>query len=126
MKKPINLKKIQLILAATAIVLLLILVCRICIAGDAAIVNTRSAETYQQISSASYQEISDKSAPLGVVKRYRFTLDADMCRGSHLSFYTVHQYVDVFVGEERIYSLQPNPKTGIKTTGSNNVVGGLN
>jgi len=119
MKKPINLKKIQLILAATAIVLLLILVCRICIAGDAAIVNTRSAETYQQISSASYQEISDKSAPLGVVKRYRFTLDEDMCRGSHLSFYTVHQYVDVFVGEERIYSLHPNPKTGIKTTGSN-------
>lgn len=113
-----NLKKIVRILMALAMGLVLILFGRLCFGMDVRIMNTRGPETYQAVSSVSYKEISDKTTPQGVTKVYRFPVSEDMCRGTHLAFYTVHQYVDVFIGQEHVYSLAPKPHSGIKTTGS--------
>ena len=111
--------RIVLVMVLVTVGLLGILLSRSLLKGDAYIMNTRETGNYQIVSSASYRESASKEAPLGIVKSYRFLLNESMCPATHLAFYTIHQYVDVYVGEEHVYSLQPNPQIGIKTVGSN-------
>lgn len=119
MKERFKLQKILLMASMAAMGFFLFIMGRTLLAGDAHIMNTRKNEGYQVISSVSYKEFARDDAPLGVVKTYRFPLDSSLHRATHLAFYTIHQYVDVYLGEEHIYSIQPNPKSGIRTAGSN-------
>ena len=119
MKERFKLQKILPMVSMAAMGFFLFIMGRTLLAGDAHIMNTRKNEGYQVISSVSYKEFARDDAPLGVVKTYRFPLDSSLHRATHLAFYTIHQYVDVYLGEEHIYSIQPNPKSGIRTAGSN-------
>ena len=119
MNKNARANRIVLVMVLVTVGLLGILLSRSLLKGDAYIMNTRETGNYQIVSSASYRESASKEAPLGIVKSYRFLLNESMCPATHLAFYTIHQYVDVYVGEEHVYSLQPNPQIGIKTVGSN-------
>ena len=119
MKERFKLKKTLLTISLAATGLFMFIMGRTLLTGDAHIMNTRKNEGYQIVSSVSYKEYARDDAPLGVVKTYSFPLDSSMHRATHLAFYTIHQYVDVYLGEEHIYSIQPNAKSGPRTAGSN-------
>ena len=119
MKERFKLNRILLTLCLAAAGLLMFIMGRALLSGDAHIMNTRKNESYRIVSSVSYKEYANDDAPLGIVKTYSFPLDASMQRATHLAFYTIHQYVDVYIGTEHIYSIQPNAESGIKTVGSN-------
>lgn len=64
-------------------------------------------------------EKESENSPIGVFKEYSFEIDA-LSRDETLAFYTVHQYVRVFVDGECIYELQPSGKWNMcKTVGCN-------
>lgn len=67
----------------------------------------------------SCREIADADAPIGVIKEYRFTIDKGLERDTYLSFYTVHQYVEVYIDGQLVYSMKPSGKLFTGTIGSN-------
>lgn len=69
----------------------------------------RSGSSYQTIT-ASVTEIEDPSAPVGVRKQYRFTVDNANADNASLIFYTVHQQVEVQIDGKMVYSLTAGDK----------------
>lgn len=66
------------------------------------------------------REIEDKDTPIGVKKEYSWTMEQIENGDVYLSFYVVHQYIDVYFNDELMYSLKPSTDNKIgKTTGSN-------
>ncbi|MGN0316518.1 MAG: sensor histidine kinase [Lachnospira sp.] len=64
-------------------------------------------------------EKDNDSTPIGVIKEYSIDMDT-ITRDETLAFYTVHQYVKVFIDGECIYQLQPSGQWNMcKTVGSN-------
>lgn len=58
--------------------------------------------------------------PVGVALECRISVDEQCTRNSWLMFYTYHQYVDVYIGEECVYSIHPAPEYPfIDTVGCN-------
>ena len=88
--------------------------------GDAEIVQKRSDGGFRQIKNATCEEFSSPGTPLGVVTEYRFRLSETFTRDEHLAFYAVHQYAEVYIDEELVYSLKPSKNNPyVKTVGSN-------
>lgn len=59
-------------------------------------------------------------APAGVIKTYTFTLGDEIPYDTSLGFYTVHQYVTVWLDDRVVYSLTPSGQQRMtKTVGSN-------
>ena len=88
--------------------------------GDAEIVQKRSDGGFRQIKNATCEEFSRPGTPLGVVTEYRFRLSETFARDEHLAFYAVHQYAEVYIDEELVYSLKPSKNNPyVKTVGSN-------
>lgn len=81
---------------------------------------SRQEQDHVRISDYSCREVESKGTPIGVKKQYTFSVDEFLESDTCLAFYTVHQYVDVYMDGQLIYSLQPsaNQKIG-KTVGSN-------
>ncbi|MGN0345733.1 MAG: sensor histidine kinase [Lachnospiraceae bacterium] len=80
----------------------------------------REDDNISRIVDYHYRVIGSKEAPTGTISEYRFTVDEELQKDSHLGFYVVHQYVDVFLDGEKIYSLHPSDNDGTgKTVGSN-------
>lgn len=83
-------------------------------------VRTRSETGFTEVKNVTETEKVQRDAPAGIRKEYTFRLDADIDHDTSLAFYTVHQYVTVWLDGENIYSLQPSEGTRIsKTVGSN-------
>lgn len=62
----------------------------------------------------------DADTPLGTATDYQFLIPATLDRDAYLAFYTVHQYVQVYLDGANIYSLMPSSELSfMKTTGSN-------
>lgn len=58
--------------------------------------------------------------PVGVALECRISVDEQCTRNTWLMFYTYHQYVDVYIGEECVYSIHPAPEYPfINTVGCN-------
>lgn len=65
-------------------------------------------------------ETEDMEAPIGVRKIYSFYLDDISKKDTHLAFYTVHQYVRVWMDGNMIYCLEPSGEDALsRTVGSN-------
>lgn len=81
---------------------------------------SRQEQDHVRISDYSCREVESKGTPIGVKKQYTFSVDEFLESDTCLAFYTVHQYVDVYMDGQLIYSLQPsaNQKIG-KTVGCN-------
>lgn len=69
--------------------------------------------------SAQLREVADPDAPIGVVREFRLDLLGLTERDCCLAFYTVHQYVEVYIGGELVAQWKPLPDSFIKTVGSN-------
>lgn len=65
------------------------------------------------------REVEAAGTPIGVIQEYTFSLSQLPAPDAHLAFYTVHQYVTVFIGGQQVYSLKPSGAQRIQTIGSN-------
>lgn len=63
----------------------------------------------------------DPQAPAGINRVFRWTLESDF-RGDSISFYVIHHNIKLYLGEELVYSLQPDPANRIGRTTSSNWV----
>ncbi|MGN1085188.1 MAG: sensor histidine kinase [Lachnospiraceae bacterium] len=88
---------------------------------DKAKVSQKRDETdYISVEDYICQEVEDADAPIGIRKVYTFYTDATTAGDTHLAFYTVHQYVEVWLDGEKVFSLvPPKEKTISRTVGSN-------
>lgn len=81
---------------------------------------SRQEQDHVRISDYSCREVESKGTPIGVKKQYTFSVNEFLENDTCLAFYTVHQYVDVYMDGQLIYSLQPSANQKIsKTVGSN-------
>lgn len=65
-------------------------------------------------------ETADEASPTGMRKEYLLYFNANNDRDCHLIFYSLHHYVEVHLGDELLYSLQPTDQHKIgKTLGCN-------
>lgn len=120
LKRSIDLSKISILLMLVAGVALMVLLGLLCVTDNVEIKRSRNDSGFSRIDDYSCREIRDADAPIGVRKEYTFFLSDTLESDTHLAFYTVHQYVDVFLDGENIYSLQPSGENRIsKTVGSN-------
>ena len=106
------------VLTASAGVMLLILLLYLCGTVNFERQQSRTGDGFTMVNDYSSREISNENAPAGVMKEYIFTLktlEQDTC----LAFYTVHQYVELYIDGKLVYSMNPPEKTFIKTIGSN-------
>ena len=105
------------ILATVGVLALLIL---LGVTDNAAVIQTRKENGFTRVENYTCQEIADANAPIGVRKEYTFTLEDNIATDTTLAFYTVHQYVEVWLGEEKVFSRMPSADNHmIKTVGSN-------
>ena len=80
----------------------------------------RAERGYVRVGDAVYQEVEDADTPIGVKQEYVYTLDYALESDTHLAFYTVHQYVEVWLDGENIFCLKPSAEQKCaKTVGSN-------
>ena len=69
--------------------------------------NSRLNDTYTKIEDYEKNILEDSSTPVGIIQEYTFSLSAIPHSGACLAFYTVHQYVEVYLDNELVYSLKP-------------------
>ncbi len=122
MKNGLTIKKVSIYIPIIAAVGLFVLLIAVGIRDDVDVMQARAESGITYIKDLSETEIVDDAAPIGVKKEYTFTL-GEIPDGISLAFYAVHQYVDVFLDEENVYSLKPSGEHRItKTTGSSYVI----
>ncbi len=67
------------------------------------VTKTRSDTGFTSVQDVTEKEREQKNAPVGVRKEYTFRLNTDIDHDTSLAFYTVHQYVTVWLDGEEIY-----------------------
>lgn len=84
------------------------------------IYQARSTDSIQAVDGLSVEELQDASAPIGIRQAYRWTVADPGEDGTTLAFYLVHQYGEVYLDGELLYSLMPEASNTIgKSIGSN-------
>ena len=80
----------------------------------------RDEQEQAVVEQVSFLETEDASAPAGVRQTYSWTLPEHVEEDYCLAFYTVHQYAEVYIDGQLMYSLTPRPDNRIEqTVGSN-------
>lgn len=119
-KTTTRLSTISIICSAVAALVLVALLVFLCLIDNVEVQQSRTDSGYTRVSDYSCREVESADAPIGVLKEYTFTINAELNRDTYLAFYTVHQYVDVYLDGQNIYSLKPSKENQIsKTVGSN-------
>lgn len=113
-------RKLSVLMPVLAALMILVLLVLLGTRENVEITENRGNDRIIQVTEYTCEEVVDPDAPVGIRKRYCFTLDSMERKDASLAFYTVHQYVRVFLGEEEIYRTQPSEENWIcKTIGSN-------
>lgn len=119
-QKDIRLSKSAYWLSVAAGIAVAALLIILCITDDVKISQVRTSRGYVSVEDYVCREIEDSDAPIGVKKEYIFRLAETIHNDMYLSFYTVHQYVKVWLDGKNIFSLEPSGENRIsKTVGSN-------
>lgn len=117
--------RITAVLVIVTTVLLLSLLAYLLLVPNVEITQTRESCDLTPVENVSRREIYNPMAPLGVVTEYRFTLTDNLFTDPHLVFYTVHQYAEVYIDGQKVYSLNRSgalESFGIRTIGCNYVM----
>lgn len=69
---------------------------------------TRNENDFVRIENYTKEERTDADSPSGYTQEYRFTIEKSVTNDTYLAFYTVHQYIRVYLDEECVYALQPS------------------
>ena len=104
---------------ATAILVLICLTVYICVHFNAAIFSARHPGTYSVVEFDTFGTIKDNTAPSGIYNELAFTLPSIPKNGSNLVFFVKHESVEVYIGDELVYSITPDSTSFIHTTGAN-------
>lgn len=80
----------------------------------------RPAHDYATLDNVPMELLQDDTAPVGVRRQYRWTLDFDSSRENCLCFYTSHHYVDIYIGGELVYSLRSHEDNRIADSPADN------
>ncbi|MGN0507026.1 MAG: sensor histidine kinase [Lachnospiraceae bacterium] len=119
-KEGITLSKLSVLLSVVAGLALAVLLLLLCVTENAEVSRSRADSGFVRVEDYSCLEIPDADTPIGVRKEYTFFLGEELDSDTHLAFYTVHQYVEVYLDGQQIYSLKPSEEKRIsKTVGSN-------
>lgn len=117
-KKAIKVCSIALL--TIAVFALVILLATISQTEDVFITTTRTTSGFEKVEGVTETELMREDAPIGIQKEYTFTLGDIIPHDTSLAFYVVHQYVNVYLDGEEVYSLQPTGSHRFtKTVGSN-------
>ena len=117
---PAFLRRISLALAIAAAAVMAGLLAYLFLIPNIEVWQSRQDMGVTRVTDVSFRESAYTGTPLGIRQEYRFTLDETVGRDVHLAFYTVHQYADVYLDGELIYSLKPSGENRVgKTVGSN-------
>lgn len=112
-----QIKKYVIFLAVASLFLLFV---KIAVSDKVAVVQTRRNSEITTIEAEEVSELVQEDAPIGMKTVYTFTLEDVIPNDRTLAFYTVHQYVTVYLDGEKVYSLQPAGENRLtKTVGSN-------
>ena len=84
--------------------------------------NTRDNNTYSTIESYSVQDVEDATAPIGRRTVYSWTVTESDANENYLAFYLVHQFAEVWLDDELVYSLTAGENVHIGTSPSSNWV----
>lgn len=110
----------SIVLPALAVLMLAVLLVTVSQTEDISVTGTRSSSGFAAVENVTETELTQEDAPIGVQKEYIFTLGDTIAHDTSLAFYTVHQYVTVYLDGEEIYSLKPaGSHRFTKTVGSN-------
>ncbi len=113
-------KVCSIVLPALTVLVLAVLLVTISRTEDISVTGTRSSSGFAAVENVTETELTQEDAPIGVQKEYTFTLGDAILHDTSLAFYTVHQYVTVYLDGEEIYSLKPaGSHRFTKTVGSN-------
>ena len=115
-----TLKKVFIAVMSAACILFVFLLISLGGTENVEVQKEREDLKFERIQEYSYKEIRDENAPAGIIDEYTFILSEDFAHDQNLAFYTVHQYVDVYLDEEHVYSLKLSKENQYtKTVGSN-------
>lgn len=104
------------VLACMAVALLLTVACT----ENVQVFTARDEQEQAVVEQVSFLETEDASTPAGVRQTYSWTLPEHVEEDYCLAFYTVHQYAEVYIDGQLMYSLTPRPDNRIEqTVGSN-------
>ena len=79
---------------------------------------TRPDGSFRQIVNYTWSEKKDSSSPSGYTEEYRFILSDAVRHDTCLAFYTMHQYVQVYLDETNVYTSKSSDEFSvIKTSG---------
>lgn len=119
MKKDIY-RKIQISLFVAMGILIVITLLFLGFTPNVETKQNRAATDYEVIDDVIYEEILDESAPIGLVRQFRFTVDSEIEYDTTLIFKFSHQNAEVYLDGEQIYTLNTAPALSIiKTPGIN-------
>lgn len=110
---------ISIVVGALMAIFLIVL----CATDKVEVVQSRTDQEYEQVENITCREKEDTDAPIGIKKEYMFTIDESMKCDTNLAFYTVHQYVEVYLDGQCVYSMKSSGSKRLgKTVGSNWVI----
>ena len=89
---------------------------------DTYIQKTRNCGTIEVVDHVAVEEISDETAPIGKKQIYTFSIEHLGRSDNSLAFYLVHQFADVYLDGELVYSLGHDPDSKIGKSPSSNWV----
>lgn len=119
-KRDVSLSKAAFLLSVFAGILLLAFLIAIGTVDNTDIKQSRIEKGYVRVENYNCQEVEDTNTPIGVREEYTFTLDKTIANDTNLAFYTVHQYVEVWLDGENVFRLYPSQEQQLcKTVGSN-------
>lgn len=108
--------KIQIALFIAMGILVAILLLFLIFTPNTTITQSREMTDYTLIDNVVYEEIADESAPIGLVRQFRFTLDEQIAHDSTLIFKFSHQEACVYFADELVYTLHTSPELSIVRT----------
>lgn len=114
------LKRASLFLCMFAGFVMLLLLVYLGVTNNIEVYQERQNKGYKQVEDYEYFEVEDSEAPLGIKKEYRWILEDTSKGDTCFAFYVVHQYVEVLIDGQMVYSLRYSENNQMsKTTGSN-------
>lgn len=115
-KKWIN--RLSVILPVASGVLLVGFLLFLLITDSVSITSVREIQNFTHVEDVDCVEVKDDKTPLGVVKKYSFEVQ-NIEHDTYLAFYTVHQYVEVYIDHQLEYEMKRTEGSLVKTVGSN-------
>lgn len=120
MKREKNFERFLNLYYAVAVGLVIVMLLALGIIEKVSVYSARNTLYYKEIKEYSCREIEDEEAPIGIRKEYTWTLEDIPSGDTCLAFYLVHQYAQVTLDGELMYSLMPQEGFHFgKTIGSN-------